>query len=139
MADDSKATDVSARYALALFDLAKDSDQIVVVEADLKALKAMAAESAELILTAINGARMCGRSIGASVGSPPKPMGEHGAGGGGGYGGGGGGYGGPRREGGGGGGGYGGARREGGGYGGGAGPRYGKPGGGGGGYRGNRD
>ena len=48
MADDSKATDVSARYALALFDLAKDSDQIVAVEADLKALKAMAAESAEL-------------------------------------------------------------------------------------------
>ena len=48
MADDSKATDVSARYALALFDLAKDADQIVAVEADLKALKAMAAESAEL-------------------------------------------------------------------------------------------
>jgi len=95
----------------------------------------VAAESAELILTAINGARMCGRSIGASVGSPPKPMGEHGSGGGYGGGGGGGGYGGPRREG----GGYGGARREGGGYGGGAGPRYGKPGGGGGGYRGNRD
>ena len=48
MADDSKATDVSARYALALFDLAKDSDQIIAVEADLKALKAMAHESAEL-------------------------------------------------------------------------------------------
>jgi F-type H+-transporting ATPase subunit delta len=48
VADDSKATDVSARYALALFDLAKDVGQIAAVEADLKALKAMAAESAEL-------------------------------------------------------------------------------------------
>jgi F-type H+-transporting ATPase subunit delta len=48
VADDSKATDVSARYALALFDLAKDENKIAKVEADLKALKAMAAESAEL-------------------------------------------------------------------------------------------
>ena len=94
----------------------------------------VAAEHAELILTAINGARMCGRNIGASVGSPPKPMGDRAPGG---YGGGGGGgYGGQRREGGGG-GGYGGPRREGGGYGyGGNSSRYGKPGGG---YRGNRD
>ena len=86
----------------------------------------VAAESSEHILTAINGARMCGRSIGASVGSPPKPMGERGAG-----------FGGPPRREGGGGGGFGGPRREGGGYGGP--PRFGKPGGGGGGYRGNRD
>ena len=90
----------------------------------------VAAESAEHLLTSINGARMCGRTIGASVGSPPKPMGDRPPGVG---------YGGPpRREGGGyggGGGGFGGPRREGGGYGAG-GPRYGKPGGG---YRGNRD
>ena len=48
VADDSKATDVGARYALALFDLAKDHDQITPVESDLKALKAMCAESADL-------------------------------------------------------------------------------------------
>ena len=48
MADDSKATDVGARYALALFDLAKDRDQIAPVEADLGALKAMYAQSADL-------------------------------------------------------------------------------------------
>ena len=48
MADDSKTTDVSARYALALFGLAKDSDTIAAVESDLKALKAMLAESAQL-------------------------------------------------------------------------------------------
>lgn len=48
MADDSKATDVSARYALALFELAKDAGEIAAVETDLKALKAMSAESADL-------------------------------------------------------------------------------------------
>ncbi len=48
MADDTKATDVGARYAQALFDLAKDENQLVGVEADLKALKAMIAESADL-------------------------------------------------------------------------------------------
>lgn len=48
VADDSKATDVGARYAQALFGLAKDNDQIALVEADLKALKAMLAESADL-------------------------------------------------------------------------------------------
>jgi F-type H+-transporting ATPase subunit delta len=48
VADDSKATDVGARYALALFDLAKDQDQIAPVEADLKSLKAMLHESADL-------------------------------------------------------------------------------------------
>ncbi len=96
----------------------------------------VAADHSEHILTAINGARMCGRNIGASVGSAPRPMGDRpgGGGGGGGYGPPprreGGGYGPPRRE-----GSYGGPRREGGGgYG--AGPRYGGKGGG---YRGNRD
>ena len=48
VADDSKATDVGARYALALFDLAKDNNQIAAVESDLKALKAMCADSADL-------------------------------------------------------------------------------------------
>jgi F-type H+-transporting ATPase subunit delta len=48
VADDSKTTDVGARYAQALFDLAKDSDLIAVIEADLKSLKAMMAESADL-------------------------------------------------------------------------------------------
>jgi F-type H+-transporting ATPase subunit delta len=48
VADDSKATEVGARYAQALFDLAKDENQIAGVESDLKALKAMIAESADL-------------------------------------------------------------------------------------------
>ena len=48
MADDSKTTDVGERYATALFGLAKDGDRIGAIEADLKALKAMLAESAEL-------------------------------------------------------------------------------------------
>ena len=48
MADDSKTTDVGARYAQALFDLAKDGDSITAIEADLKTLKAMLAESTDL-------------------------------------------------------------------------------------------
>jgi F-type H+-transporting ATPase subunit delta len=48
VADDSKATEVGARYAQALFDLAVDENQITGVESDLKALKAMIAESADL-------------------------------------------------------------------------------------------
>ncbi len=48
MADDSKASDVGARYAQALFELAKDQRETVVVEQNLKALKAMCAESADL-------------------------------------------------------------------------------------------
>ena len=48
MADDSKATDVGARYAQALFDLASDENKIAAVEADLKSLKAMIADSADL-------------------------------------------------------------------------------------------
>jgi F-type H+-transporting ATPase subunit delta len=48
VADDSKATDVGARYAQALFDLASDENKIAAVEADLKSLKAMAVESADL-------------------------------------------------------------------------------------------
>ncbi len=48
MADDSKTTDVGARYARALFDLAKDQDKVLAVEADLKSFKTMAAGSADL-------------------------------------------------------------------------------------------
>jgi F-type H+-transporting ATPase subunit delta len=48
VADDSKATDVGARYAQALFDLARDEKKIAAVEADLKSLKSMAAGSADL-------------------------------------------------------------------------------------------
>ena len=48
MAEDSKSTDVGARYAQALFGLAKDEGQVAAVEADLKAFKAMRAQSADL-------------------------------------------------------------------------------------------
>ncbi len=48
MADDSNSTDVGARYAQALFDLAKETGSLAAVEADLKSLKAMRAESADL-------------------------------------------------------------------------------------------
>jgi F-type H+-transporting ATPase subunit delta len=48
VADDSKATDVGVRYAQALFELAKDQRETAAVEADLKSLKAMRAESADL-------------------------------------------------------------------------------------------
>jgi F-type H+-transporting ATPase subunit delta len=48
LADDSKATEVGARYARALFDLAKDEGQVAAVEGDLKALKSFSAESADL-------------------------------------------------------------------------------------------
>ncbi len=48
VADDSSATDVGARYAQALFDLAVETNALPVVEADLKALEAMRAASADL-------------------------------------------------------------------------------------------
>jgi F-type H+-transporting ATPase subunit delta len=48
VADDSKASDVGDRYALALFDLAKDEGSLPPVEADLKSLKTMRAESRDL-------------------------------------------------------------------------------------------
>jgi F-type H+-transporting ATPase subunit delta len=48
LADDSKGTDVGARYAQALFDLALETNALESVEADLKALKAARAESADL-------------------------------------------------------------------------------------------
>lgn len=48
MADDSKASNVGARYAQALFDLATEENKVAAVEADLKSLKAAIAESADL-------------------------------------------------------------------------------------------
>jgi F-type H+-transporting ATPase subunit delta len=48
VADESKATDVGVRYAQALFELAKEQDEVRPVEADLKSLKAMRADSADL-------------------------------------------------------------------------------------------
>jgi F-type H+-transporting ATPase subunit delta len=48
VANDSKASEVSERYALALFGLARDSGEIAAVEQDLKSLKAMLADSADL-------------------------------------------------------------------------------------------
>ena len=48
MADDSKASNVGGRYAQALFDLAIDEKNVAAVEADLKSLKAMHAESKDL-------------------------------------------------------------------------------------------
>ena len=54
MADDSKNADVGARYAQALFELADQDGAIAAVEADLKGLKALQIESADLrtLLTA---------------------------------------------------------------------------------------
>ncbi|MCR5878390.1 F0F1 ATP synthase subunit delta [Phenylobacterium sp. J367] len=48
MADDSQASNVGGRYAQALFDLAKDQNQVAAVEADLKSLKAALADSRDL-------------------------------------------------------------------------------------------
>jgi F-type H+-transporting ATPase subunit delta len=48
LADDSKATDVGARYAQALFDLAVENNELAAVEADLKSIKAMHGESKDL-------------------------------------------------------------------------------------------
>jgi F-type H+-transporting ATPase subunit delta len=48
VAEDSNQADVGLRYAQALFELAKSQGDAGVVEADLKSLKAMRAESADL-------------------------------------------------------------------------------------------
>ncbi len=48
MADDSSATDVGDRYGRALFDLAVETGELGAVEADLAALKAILAGSADL-------------------------------------------------------------------------------------------
>lgn len=48
MADDFKQTDVGARYARALFDLALETKALDAVEADVASLKAALTDSAEL-------------------------------------------------------------------------------------------
>ena len=48
MADDSRNADVGARYAQALFELADAGGALAAVEADLKGLKALCVESADL-------------------------------------------------------------------------------------------
>ena len=48
MADDSRASDVGARYARALFDLCLETGVLDAVESDLKSLKAMLAQSSDL-------------------------------------------------------------------------------------------
>jgi len=48
VADDTQQADVGLRYAQALFELAKSQGDAGVVEADLKSLKAMRADSADL-------------------------------------------------------------------------------------------
>jgi len=68
VADDSKATDVGARYAQALFELAKSQGDAGAVEADLKSLKAMRADSADLrtlIGSAVIDAEAKGRCLAA--------------------------------------------------------------------------
>jgi F-type H+-transporting ATPase subunit delta len=68
VADESKATDVGVRYAQALFELAKDQGDAAAVEADLKSLKAMRAESVDLrtlIGSAVIDAETKGRCLAA--------------------------------------------------------------------------
>ena len=48
MADDPQTSNVGGRYAQALFDLAKDQNEVAEVEADLKSLKTAIAESNDL-------------------------------------------------------------------------------------------
>ena len=48
MAEDSNLSNVGARYAQALFDLANDEKQTVAVEADLKSLETAIADSRDL-------------------------------------------------------------------------------------------
>jgi F-type H+-transporting ATPase subunit delta len=48
LADDSKASDVGARYAQALFDLAVETDAVAAIEADLISLAGMLKDSADL-------------------------------------------------------------------------------------------
>jgi F-type H+-transporting ATPase subunit delta len=50
VADDSKTANVGGRYAVALFDLATELNQVPAVAADLKSLKAALSESRDLRL-----------------------------------------------------------------------------------------
>jgi F-type H+-transporting ATPase subunit delta len=48
LADDSRNADVGSRYAQALFELAEQENALAAVEADLKGLEALRAESGDL-------------------------------------------------------------------------------------------
>ena len=48
VADETKATDAGQRYAQSLFELTIEKGNLAKVEADLKSLKAMIADSADL-------------------------------------------------------------------------------------------
>ena len=48
MAEDSNLSNVGARYAQALFDLASDEQQVAAIESDLNSLKTAIAESKDL-------------------------------------------------------------------------------------------
>jgi F-type H+-transporting ATPase subunit delta len=68
VADDSKASNVGGRYAQALFDLANDEKKLRAVEADLKALKQMRADSKDfrtLLASPAFSAEDKGRALGA--------------------------------------------------------------------------
>ena len=68
MADDSKASNVGGRYAQALFDLANDEKKLAAVEADLRSLKKMRAESADfrtLLASPAFSAEQKGRAVAA--------------------------------------------------------------------------
>ncbi len=71
VADETKATDAGQRYAQSLFELTIESNQLTKVEADLKALRAMVAESADLRRLIEPG--LLGRGQGARVWSPSRP------------------------------------------------------------------
>jgi F-type H+-transporting ATPase subunit delta len=66
VADDTKASEVGDRYALALFGLAKDEGSAAAVEADLKSLKAMRADSKDLA-TLISSPRFSAESKAAGL------------------------------------------------------------------------
>ena len=76
MADDSKVTDVGDRYALALFDLAKDEGALSPIEADLKSLKAMRAESKDL-RTLLESPGFSAEAKGAGLGAIAERAGFH--------------------------------------------------------------
>jgi len=68
VADDSKASNVGGRYAQALFDLANDEKKLAAVEADLRALKKMRADSRDfqtLLASPAFGAEDKGRALAA--------------------------------------------------------------------------
>jgi F-type H+-transporting ATPase subunit delta len=76
VADDSKASEVGDRYALALFELAKDEGSVAQVESDLKSLKAMRADSKDLA-TLIGSPRFTAENKAAGLGAVAAQAGFH--------------------------------------------------------------